>query len=115
MIKAFGNFEQGELSVFPNDDKSCQLEQLPEEDRVVCDIKKNLCMFNGNSAHQVADFTGRRFSIVYFTASCHARAKQEDIDKLREMGVPFPASDVDPHGILDAPAGYKSAISSPSV
>merc|ERR1711920_47771 len=115
MIKAFGDFQQGELSVFPNDDKSRELEKLPEEDRVACDIKKNLCMFNGNSAHEVADFTGRRYSVVYFTASCHARAKQEDIDKLREMGVPFPSPDVDPHAILHAPAGYRSGMSSPSV
>merc|ERR1740129_227371 len=115
MIKAFGDFQHGELSVFANDDKSRELDKLPEEDRVACDIKKNLCMFNGNSAHQVADFTGRRFSVVYFTASCHARAKQEDIDKLREMGVPYPSPDVDPHAILHAPAGCRSGISSPNV
>merc|ERR1719343_538900 len=106
MIKAFGDFQQGELSVFPNDDKSRELEKLPKEDRVVCDIKKNLCMFNGNSAHEVADFVGRRFSVVFFTASCHARAKAEDIAKLAELGIPYPAPDADPRQHLAAPVGY---------
>jgi len=111
-IKAFGDFTGGELSVFPNDDKSRQLENLPEDDRVACDIKKNLCLFNGNSAHQVADFEGRRFSIVYFTASCYAKTKPEDIKQLRELGFRFP-HDVDPLGILSAPAGFKGPGASP--
>merc|ERR1740123_2737588 len=111
MIKAFGDFKDGELSVFPNDDKSVELDKLPEEDRAPCDIKGNLCMFNGNSAHQVADFTGRRFSVVWFTASCHARAQPEDIAKLREMGVPYPSPDADPHAVLAPPSGYRGGLS----
>jgi len=113
-IKAFGSFEKGELSVFPNDDKSRELDRLPEEDRVVCDIKKNLCIFNGNSAHQVADFTGKRFSVVFFTASCHAKADPQDINKLRELGIPYPAPDANPHSVLSSPSGYKGAGGGPS-
>jgi len=107
MIKAFGPFEGGELSCFPSDDKSVELEKLPEDDRVRCNIKSHLCMFNGNSAHEVSDFTGKRFSVVYFTASCHARASEEDKAKLKELGVPFPSADADPHALLQAPDGYK--------
>jgi len=107
MIKAFGAFTGGELSTFPSDDKSVELERLPEEDRVRCNIKSHLCMFNGNSAHEVSDFTGKRFSVVYFTASCHARATEEDKAKLQELGVPFPPADADPHALLQAPDGYK--------
>jgi len=109
MIKAFGEFSGGVLSVFPNDDKSKELEQLPESDRAECNIKENLAMFNGNSAHEVSDFTGKRLSIVYFTASCHAKAKPADIAELTKLGFPYPAPNENPFSWLPAPAGYKSS------
>merc|ERR1712137_900455 len=63
-------------------------------------------MFNGNSAHEVEDFKGNRFSIVYFTAGCHAKASKEDKAKLVEYGFPYPADDEDPYALLGKPVGY---------
>lgn len=110
IIKAFGDFQSGELCVFPNDDKSRGLDNLPKEDRIECCIKDNLVMFNGNSAHEVNDFVGKRFSVVYFTASCHARATEEDKATLADLGVPFPNADQDPHECLVPPEGYKNKL-----
>jgi len=111
-IKAFGAFKGGELSVFPEDDRDSinDLDKLPEKDRVTVDISKDMVMWNGNSAHEVSDFTGERFSVVYFTAGCHAKAKEEDKAKLREFGFPYPAADEDPFALLAKPQGYGKGV-----
>lgn len=45
-IKAFGDFTGGELSNWPDDDRdTCKLDKLPEKDRHVVNLSKNLCMF----------------------------------------------------------------------
>lgn len=112
-IKAFGSFTGGELNVFPEDDRESirQLEKLPLKDRETVDLRTNMAMWNGNSAHEVQDFVGNRYSVVYFAAGCHAKASDEDKAKLRELGFPYPATDEDPEALLDAPVGYgKGAV-----
>merc|ERR1712187_969906 len=108
MIKAFGDFSGGSLRVFPEDDREKNdVSNLPLSDRKTVDIKNNVAMFNGNSAHEVDHFTGNRLSVVYFTAGYHDRAKDEDADFLKRLGFPFPAKDEDPYKHLRAPMGYK--------
>lgn len=112
-IKAFGNFTGGELNVFPEDDReSCkQLEKLPLKDRATVNLQTHMAMWNGNSAHEVNDFEGNRFSVVYFTVGCHAKASEKDKAKLCEYGFPYPAADEDPFALLEAPSGYgKGAV-----
>lgn len=110
MIKAFGPFSGGELNVFPEDDKSKDLKALPEKGKVQVDIKEKLVMFNGNSAHEVEAFKdGNRFSVVYFTIGCHAKAKDEDKSKLADLGFLVPAVDEDPLALLGKPQGYSKA------
>mmetsp|Transcript_112278 Transcript_112278/g.194648 ORF Transcript_112278/g.194648 Transcript_112278/m.194648 type:complete len:508 (-) Transcript_112278:96-1619(-) len=107
MIKAFGDFSGGELNVFPEDDRDkSDLSKLPASDKRCLNIKDNLAMFNGNSAHEVEEFQGTRLSIVYFTLGCHDRAKDEDVELLRQLGFPFPAKDEDPYKHIRAPMGY---------
>jgi len=66
-IQAFGKFTGGTLSVWPEDNKQeGKPHQLPEKMKQTVDIKKNLVLFNGNTAHEVNDFEGTRFSVVYF-------------------------------------------------
>jgi len=107
MIKGFGDYEKGELSVFPSDDRGfTDLDKLPKSDRVTLDIKNNLVMFNGNSAHEVDDYSGNRYSIVYFTIGCHAKMTDECRQGLAKIGMPVPASDEDSRALLGAPPGY---------
>lgn len=109
MIKGFGAFSGGRLGVFPEDDREIKdVKKLPQRDRVSADLKSNLVMFNGNSAHEVEDFEGSRFSVVYFTLGCFAKAKKEDEETMRRLGFPVPAKDEDPHKFLRKPQGYKN-------
>lgn len=109
MIKAFGAFKGGKLAVFPRDNREItDLAKLPARDRQVIDIKKNLVMFNGNSAHEVDDFHGSRFSVVYFTLGCHAKAKDDIRATMANIGFPVPAKDEDPRALLPAPSGYNT-------
>jgi len=95
------------LSVFPSDDRGfTDLEKLPKSDRVTYDIKNNLVMFNGNSAHEVNDYSGNRYSIVYFTIGCHAKMTDECREGLAKIGMPVPAPDEDSRALLGAPPGY---------
>jgi len=113
MIKAFGDYKQGELNVFPSDDRAVSdLDKLPQSDRVTLDIKKNLVMFNGNSAHEVNDYSdGDRYSIVYFTIGCHSKMTDECRQGLADICMPVPAPDEDPRSLLAAPPGYKQGVS----
>lgn len=112
MIKAFGDFKHGELCYFPRDDRTVDIAKLPESDKTTLDIKKNLCMFNGNSAHEVNDFEGSRYSVVWFTVGCHAKAPDHCKAACAEMNMPFPAVDENPHSLLAAPAGYAKGVAS---
>eukprot|EP00928_Gymnodinium_smaydae_P098911 TRINITY_DN9308_c2_g1_i1.p1 TRINITY_DN9308_c2_g1~~TRINITY_DN9308_c2_g1_i1.p1 ORF type:complete len:512 (+),score=107.10 TRINITY_DN9308_c2_g1_i1:65-1600(+) len=115
IIKGFGDYKQGELHVFPSDDRSItDLAKLPQSDRVTLDIKKNLAMFNGNSAHEVSEYIGDRYSVVYFTVGCHAQMSDENRRDLAAMGFAVPDADEDPTSILSAPSGYKRPVARPA-
>mmetsp|Transcript_13902 Transcript_13902/g.24097 ORF Transcript_13902/g.24097 Transcript_13902/m.24097 type:complete len:467 (+) Transcript_13902:36-1436(+) len=108
MIKAFGDFTGGELSVWPEDDKSMKLRDLPSKKKVTLDISKNLAMFNGNTAHEVDDFEGKRFSVVYFTAGCHAGMPDDIRKKLLELDFPVPRKEEKRYALLRPPSGYNA-------
>jgi hypothetical protein len=108
MIKAFGNFKGGELMCFPGDDRSAELAKLSSAGKKTVNISTHLAMFNGNAAHEVKDFTGNRFSVVYFTIACHNKAPKEAMDELAKLGFAVPDRHEDPHAILGAPGPQKS-------
>eukprot|EP00411_Alexandrium_monilatum_P001457 CAMPEP_0175195056 /NCGR_PEP_ID=MMETSP0093-20121207/6805_1 /TAXON_ID=311494 /ORGANISM="Alexandrium monilatum, Strain CCMP3105" /LENGTH=441 /DNA_ID=CAMNT_0016487987 /DNA_START=108 /DNA_END=1430 /DNA_ORIENTATION=- len=104
-IRAFGDFSGGALNYWPEDTGS-DISSLPKGKKVSFDLGKGLALFNGNCAHSVEAFEGSRYSIVYFTLSCHASVRPEDRAKMRQLGVPLPAADADPYQLLRPPAGY---------
>lgn len=107
-IKAFGSFTGGELVYYPEDRGGAlgALESAPPADMQKLDLQKNLLLFNGNLAHSVTDFSGERFSVVYFTTSSFPGISEEDRGKLERMGFPVPAKDEDPFSLLRPPKGY---------
>ena len=113
MIKAFGEFTGGELSVWPEDDKSGSLKTLPEKKKITLDISKNLALFNGNTAHEVADFEGSRYSVVYFTAGCHAKMPDDVRQQLKDLDFMLPKKAEKRYSVLRAPTGYFSKVSKP--
>jgi len=111
-IIAVGDFTGGELNYWQEDDRKIdKLEELKDEDKMSLDLKNGLAMFNGNCGHSVESFEGSRFSVVYFTLGCHAKAKDETRATLKNIGFPVPAKDEDPHTVLPAPSGYKTKTS----
>jgi len=74
--------------------------------KVTLDLKKGLALFNGNCAHSVNDFSGARYSIVYFTVGCHAKVSPSDKVKMKTLGFQVPAADEDPYELLAPPKGY---------
>ncbi|CAJ1445447.1 unnamed protein product, partial [Effrenium voratum] len=106
LIAGMGNYKGGELSVWPEDNKSSHLNQLPAKEKVTVDISENLVMFNGNTAHEVQDFEGERFSIVFFCCGCHAKTPAEVKKELTELGFPVPPADEERYRMLRQPRGY---------
>merc|ERR1712151_149673 len=56
----------------------------------------------------MGDFVGERFSIVYFTCSCHALADKGCKENLTKLGFNYPTADSDPYSLLRPPRGYPS-------
>jgi len=106
IISAFGPFSGGRLKYHSEDDGKIDLDKLaasPKSEPSLLDLKNGVALFNGNCAHQVEDFEGNRYSIVYFTLGCHAQMKQEDRAKLDSIGFVTPKPDADPHVLLRPP------------
>lgn len=115
IILGVGDYQGGGLAVWPEDDKSEKLPQLPKNRKVQVDISENLVMFNGNSSHEVADFKGERFSIVFFACGCHAKADKKVKDELASLGFQVPPSAEKPDRLLRRPRGHAKTNHSASV
>jgi len=108
MTKAFGNFKGGHLCYWPDDDKGLQLDQLRDDDRVRIDTSRNLCVFDGNRAHEVEDFKGERYSLVFFSVGKYWKATQELQSQLVDRGFPVPSDETmaEATKLLPPPRGY---------
>jgi len=85
-IKAFGPCTGGRLNYWPEDDRKVDnLDDLKSE-----------------------DFTGHRYSVVYFTAGCHEQAPEECKQRARDVGFHYPSADTDRYALLRPPRGYTS-------
>jgi len=117
MICAFGAFQGGELNYWYEDNKEEGLDKLEGRPKESLKLGQGLALFNGNSAHSVEKFEGERYSVVYFTAGCHAKAKPEDRATLQKLGMPYPSPDEEQYALLRPPRGYtkpgKEAASEP--
>jgi hypothetical protein len=98
VIRAVGNFKGGKLLYWPKDAKSNmqrpgrhELNKLSKADARVFDLKKNTTIFDGCRAHEVEDFTGDRYSLVYFTASGFMKVPPANIKFLQSVGMPYPS------------------------
>jgi len=108
MIGAFGEFTGGKLEIWPEDDQSCKLEELRQEDKIVLDVHNKALVFDGNRAHAVQTFEGERYSLVFFTAAKYWKTPQEVQEQLVAAGVNFPSEKTagEARKILPPPKGY---------
>merc|ERR1719330_630542 len=96
MIKAFGNFTGGEL------------EDWSHDDRIVLNLRENMALFDGCRGHEVDDFKGERFSVVWFSAGKFWTMTEEQKEFLEECGFTVPnGQDLGPvTKLLPPPRGY---------
>ena len=79
MTRSLGSFQGGELSYWPNDNKTAPLEQLRERDSVKIDTHLHYALFDGCRAHRVEAFRGERYSLVFFSLSAWTRGPKEQM------------------------------------
>jgi len=108
-IRAFGDFEGGNLRYWPDDNKHTNIESLRDEDAEVLDVRNSTILMDGNRAHTVEEYTGdERFSLVYFTAAHFQKTTDDVREQLMQVGIPFPddAAIARARGLLPPARGY---------
>lgn len=92
VIRAVGDFKGGKLMYWPSDTQRPRpkVQELNKDDCITFDIKSQTTIFDGTRAHEVQDFTGTRYSIVFFTASGFQKVPKENQKYLLSLGMPFP-------------------------
>lgn len=98
VVKAFGDFQGGELLYWPRDPgpRNCpDLSAFEETDAEKLDVHKSFQLVDARNAHEVLPFQGERYSLVYFTVTSRELFPKKDRKSLREFcGVEFPADGV---------------------
>ena len=79
LTRSVGSFKGGELSYWPNDNKTSPLEQLREKDSVRIDTRANYALFDGCRGHRVEPFTGERYSLVFFSLNVWERGPKDQM------------------------------------
>eukprot|EP00438_Fugacium_kawagutii_P001590 Skav221832 [mRNA] locus=scaffold885:313256:314230:+ [translate_table: standard] len=74
-IRGLGRYRGGELLIWPRDPGKCSVKVLKTEDSKEMDISKKICFFNGQQAHEVKQFQGERFSLVFFCVGNWSKAQ----------------------------------------
>jgi len=113
LIKALGKFSGGRLGYFPNDDQAIAretLDQLPESDRIFVNLKENFALFNGSCAHEVEDYEGERYSLVFFSMAGYEKTPTEVRDFLIDCGISWPDEETVElvKELLRPPRGYEN-------
>merc|ERR1712039_292899 len=91
VIKAFGKFKGGRLKYWSKDTKRPRpdVATLQPHDAVTLDLSKRAEVFDGNRAHEVEEFSGERYSLVFFTASRYQTAQDVEFLK-KDCGFSWP-------------------------
>ena len=84
-VRTLGNYSGGELRWFPSDDGSWDPQTVRMYDGEVIDTS-SFQEFDGNCLHGVSDFTGERWSVIFFTTSQLQDVEDEQRDWLLESG-----------------------------
>jgi len=81
LTRSFGDFKGGQLSYWPNDNKTTSLEQLRERDSVKIDTLANYALFDGCRGHRVEPFVGERYSLVFFSLNAWDRGPRDQMPR----------------------------------
>merc|ERR1711957_929833 len=94
VIRAVGDFTGGRLKYWPSDTQKPRpnVSELDPKDSVALDLAKNTVVFDGCRAHEVENFEGERYSIVFFSASGYGKVPAEKVKYLQGLGMPWPCT-----------------------
>merc|ERR1719210_841964 len=118
VVKAFGEFQGGDLRYWAEDDRRSSVEALLEQDGIRVDVHSKPGVIDGNRAHQVETYTGEeRFSLVFFTAQACDKVTDEVREQLVQLGFPVPDDDALNYlkGLMPTPQGYTTYADEPKV
>jgi hypothetical protein len=89
---ALGHFDGGRLQCWPEENrkKHLDLEAVRQTKSAMLNLKNRAVVFDGRYAHEVEDFTGERFSMIFFSSEHYPKAKKRDADYIREAGALWP-------------------------
>lgn len=93
LIRALGSFRGGQLRYWPGDPGQCRVETLRPEDAVSLNVRGEPVTFDGNRAHEVTDYTGERFSLVFFTVGHWWKTAPPARTRLKRLGFTFPTKE----------------------
>ena len=96
MIKALGDFDGGRLRIWDDDGSKCLEELRKTSGFTAYDLSAGpeggLLLFDGRCAHEVEEFSGERYTLVYFTSARAHMCSQEDAATLEALrGARLPA------------------------
>lgn len=77
VIRAFGDFTGGQLRHWPGDDRQRELDELQERDSKLVTVKCCSQVIDSTRAHEVEDFKGTRYSLVYFSTNGYDKLAKE--------------------------------------
>ena len=89
MLQAVGDFEGGNLLVWPDDNGSGSVDSLSVRDAVELDTR-SWQWIDGRQAHETQPFTGERISAVFYVVSDWEQATEETVQVLGQLGVVLP-------------------------
>jgi len=112
LARALGDFSGGALCYWPDDDGTTSLKHLPNRAEVL-DTKAGFVLFDGLRAHAVQDFTGERYSMVFFSISQYARVPLDQ--RLAIPDYPTEASMSYLSKLLAPPRGYRDGLRQQSI
>eukprot|EP00927_Polykrikos_kofoidii_P034791 TRINITY_DN29435_c0_g1_i1.p1 TRINITY_DN29435_c0_g1~~TRINITY_DN29435_c0_g1_i1.p1 ORF type:complete len:360 (+),score=55.90 TRINITY_DN29435_c0_g1_i1:95-1174(+) len=90
ILKAFGCFKGGRVRYWPKDDLRDDVSDLKAEDSVLLDARTDPVPFDGTRAHEVAPFTGERYSLVFFPVNRYNDANEDAQTYLVNEGFNLP-------------------------
>jgi len=89
MLHALGDFDGGNLWVWPGDKGSGSVDSLSVRDAVELDTR-SWQWIDGRKAHETQSFSGERISVVFYVVSDWEQATEETLQVLRQLGVVLP-------------------------
>ena len=91
---ALGDFDGGYLQTWPNDNKREKLAKLALTPSVRHYTKYSPYVFDGRLANSVSAFSGKRFSLVFYTCSWYQQIPQDVAEQMRHAaGVRIPSAE----------------------